>query len=480
MNAFVSLSHNDLAFFRQQIQPALTAANVSSWIYEATIPGDNWVESVMRQIRDGDWFVVTLTEHYQESIKAGRGACYTELLWIVDQVATSRRRSRLIVIWCSGEIPELLRTWQAIDVRSDLQRLEPSLKRAAAADSKCDACGNTPEIVGPDVRPPDQVELPRDINPFTLPDLARFNFNNNARHYFRSLAAGRPMQRDNGEVLLRLFAHAMQEGKARRPEAWLDAGCGTGLIAYLFDDLKERSEFSWMRDCTVRAGFDYAPGMLNIVNALNSANGSGEWYTHTFEADLRHFGSDTLVANIQQPRVDLIVANNVFHWLFTEDTIEKVFRQLYEVLDRNGGCLAASIAARGTGSALFNAYRTEVSDSLDASERDRWSRHLANPIGLQSVEAIVDIARRCRFKIERAQQVYEPKTYECTDEYIRDVRAYGEEVLMAPLLHLSRDERQLVWNRIASRFRDLHQAKFNQRRYIHNQFVIYLLAVRHD
>ena len=92
--------------------------------------------------------------------------------------------------------------------------------------------------------------------------------------------------------------------------------------------------------------------------------------------------------------------------------------------------------------------------------------------------AIVDIARRCRFRIERAEQVYEPKAYENTDEYVRDVRAYGEEVLMAPLLHLSRDEREQVWKRIATRFRDLHLAKFNQRRYIHNQFVIYLLAVR--
>ena len=475
MNAFVSLSHHDVPFVSERILPALSAAKVSPWIYEATIPGDNWVESVVRQIRDGDWFVVALTEHYQNSIREGRGACYTELLWIVDQVATSRRRSRLIVIWCSGEIPDLLRTWQAIDVRSDLNRLQPALMLAADADRKV----NGREVLPGNGHPVD-IQLPREINPFTLPDLARFNFNNNARHYFRSLAAGRPMQRDNGEVLLRLFSHAMHEGKARRPEAWLDAGCGTGLIAYLFDDLKERTEFSWMRDCTVRAGFDYAPGMLNIINALNTANGSGEWYTHTFEADLRHFGSDTLVANIRQPRVDLIIANNVFHWLFSEEMIEKVFSRLYEVLDRNGGCLAASIAALGTGSVLFDAYKKEVSESLTPSERNRWSDHLENPIGLQGVDGIVDIARRCRFKIERAQQVYEPKVYECTDEYVRDVRAYGEEVLMAPLLGKSRDEREQIWKRITDRFRDLHQAKFNQRRYIHNQFVIYLIAVRHD
>ena len=117
---------------------------------------------------------------------------------------------------------------------------------------------------------------------------------------------------------------------------------------------------------------------------------------------------------------------------------------------------------------------------MKPEDRDRWSKHLANPIGLQSVDAIVDIARRCRFRIERAQQVYEPKEYESTDEYVRDVRAYGEEVLMAPLLNCPPAEREQVWRRIANRFRELHEAKFNQRRYVHNQFVIYLLAVRHD
>jgi hypothetical protein len=51
---------------------------------------------------------------------------------------------------------------------------------------------------------------------------------------------------------------------------------------------------------------------------------------------------------------------------------------------------------------------------------------------------------------------------------------------MAPLLSLPANDRELVWNGIARRFRELNQAKFNQNRYVHNQFVIYLLAVRHD
>jgi SAM-dependent methyltransferase len=274
-----------------------------------------------------------------------------------------------------------------------------------------------------------------------------------------------------------MFTELMHQGKARRPEVWLDAGCGTGLMAYLFDDLKDHGDFCWMNECKTRVGFDYAPEMLSIVNAMN---GDGRWYTHTFEADLRTFGSDTLARTIGIGKVDLVLANNVFHWLFGEDVIEKAFRRLYEILDRNGGCLAASIAAEGTGTEFFAAYRAEIEERIDAADADRWRRHLLNPIGLQRVASVVDIAKRCRFRIEKAQQVYEPKEFDSTDGYVRDVRAYGEEVLMAPLQSLSREEREQTWKGIARRFKELHRAKFNQGRYVHNQFIIYLLAVRHD
>jgi len=475
MHAFISLSHHDLAFVRGTVVPALRNAAIDPWLYDAAVPGDNWVEAVLRHIGDGDWFIVTLTETFQESISQRRGACYTELLWIVDQVATSRRKCRLIIIWCAGEVPDLLRTWNAIDVRSDMGRLESELKRAADADRAASTisenCAKAPPA------PVRALKRPEVAGPIDLPELARYNFNSNARKYFRSIVAGKPMQRDNAEVLLRHFCGLMEAGKARRPETWLDAGCGTGLLAYLFDDLKGRSEFAWMNDCRVRAGFDYAPEMLGIVNAFNQ---EGHWYTHTFEADLRYCGSDTLMRELHQSKVDLIVANNVVHWLFSEDVIEKCFSRMYEMLDRNGGCLAASIAAVGTGSEFFRAYRAEVEERLPPTEQDRWRRHLQNPIGLQGVDAVVDIARRCRFRIERAQQVYEPKEFDSTDEYVRDVRAYGEEVLMAPLLGLPSVDREQVWSGIARRFRELNRAKFNQNRYVHNQFVIYLLAVRHD
>jgi hypothetical protein len=75
---------------------------------------------------------------------------------------------------------------------------------------------------------------------------------------------------------------------------------------------------------------------------------------------------------------------------------------------------------------------------------------------------------------------YEPKEYGNTDEYVRDVRAYGEEILMAPLLNLPKTEREKVWSRVKERFKELHQAKFNQTAYLHNQYMIYLIGSRHE
>jgi hypothetical protein len=215
--------------------------------------------------------------------------------------------------------------------------------------------------------------------------------------------------------------------------------------------------------------------MLAILNAINKG-----YYTVIFEADLRYWNADLLFTQTGERKVDLILANNVFHWLFNEKAVETAFRECYEILDRNGGCLAASIAALGTGSDFLKAYHAELDETLDQPERDKWQRHLKNPIGLQALDSIVNIARRCRFKIVHAQQIYEPKKFDSTDAYVADARAYGEEVFMAPLLTRPIAQQAEVWERISRRFRDLYTAKFNQVSYLHDQFMIYLIAVRHD
>jgi hypothetical protein len=476
MQAFVSTSSQDTGFVESNVFPALEATGITPWIYKAAIPGSNWIESVFDQIRDGDWFVVVLTTPYAASVYEKRGACYHELLWILDQVMTSRRRCRLVVLWRSGNLPDMLRTWQAVDVREDLGRMEAEFRRAADSDRTADqrVAGARVVLNGKPASP----AKPEVRGPGDLPDLAKYNFSRIAQKYSRSMVAGRPMQRDNGEVLLRLLARLIKDGRVRLPEAWLDSGCGTGLMAMLCDQLKGSRDFGWLRQAKVRVGMDYSPQMISIAGNLELGDGDG--YTHVLDGDCRWFGSDTLMAGTGLPRVDLIFMNNVLHWLFTDEGIERALRQAYEMLDRGGGCVAASIAGLGTGRDFYRAYQAELDERLERRERDKWRVHIDNPIGLQSLDCVVDVARRCRFRIERAQLMYEPKEYDSTDDYVRDVRAYGEEVLMAPLFGLSADEREKVWSSVADRFRELHRAKHNQVSYVHDQFMIYLIAVRHD
>jgi len=145
--------------------------------------------------------------------------------------------------------------------------------------------------------------------------------------------------------------------------------------------------------------------------------------------------------------------------------------------------MAVSIAGVGTGSYFLKAYQSEVSEALDPIDADRWRSHLLNPIGLQSLDEIVRIARRNGFSIEPAyaQLVYEPVRYsKGTDEYVEDARSYGEDVFMAPLLNKNQTEREEIWQRVKQRFRQTYLAHFNESFYVHDQYMIYLLARRDD
>src|SRR4029453_6664624 len=167
-----------------------------------------------------------------------------------------------------------------IDLRRDMSRLVPELTRAAEADRP--------------VRPPtkpgtdEPALLPEIRDPRDMPALAKYNFGVIAHRYARSMVAGKPMQRDNGETLLRLVGRLIDQGKVRRPEAWLDAGCGTGLMASLCDQLQTAPEFRWLRYAKTRVGFDYSPQMLSITN--NQQPDPNEGYTHLVDGDCRWFG----------------------------------------------------------------------------------------------------------------------------------------------------------------------------------------------
>jgi hypothetical protein len=216
--------------------------------------------------------------------------------------------------------------------------------------------------------------------------------------------------------------------------------------------------------------------MLEIIKMWDKEN----CYTHLVDSDIRDFDRQLLLATVGEHKVDLILANNLFHWLFHRESIKKAFGRCYEILDSNGGCLAASIAASGTGHLFRQAYQQELFEELDQDGRDKWQRHLDNPIGVQSLDVIVQVARECGFKISIAELHYEPIIYDSTDLYVEDARDYGEEVFMAPLLAREPTAREAVWDRIKRRFRSLYLETERSARYLHDQFMAYLVAVRRD
>lgn len=470
MKAFVSYSHQDGQFLDSDLLPALESVEVASWSDRNIVPGDNWITSVMEQIQKGDWLVILFTASYEDSVKGRAGPCYRELEWMVDAMTTSRSPGRLIVIWRAGQLPDLLKSYHAIDLRLDTGQLKPMLRLAAEKDrlprKDPHPSNDAPEPV---LRP--EVKDRRD-----LVDLARYNFDKNASHYAGAIFAGQSMQSSNAESLLRLLAKYFDR-PIPKPGSWLDVGCGPGLVAWVAEERSRMHQCTWLKRCAKRIGMDYAPSFIWQMPPWIK-----RCYTDVFEGDLRTLTPDFLYTKTGVAQVELLFANNVFHWLFTEEAIDRAFKTCHQIL-RPGGSMAVSIAGLGTGSYFLKAYQSEVSEALDPIDSDRWHSHLLNPIGLQSLDEIVRIARRNGFSIEPAyaQLVYEPVRYSSgTDEYVEDARSYGEEVFMAPLLNKNQSEREEIWQRVKQRFHQTYSAHFNESFYVHDQYMIYLLARRDD
>jgi hypothetical protein len=52
---------------------------------------------------------------------------------------------------------------------------------------------------------------------------------------------------------------------------------------------------------------------------------------------------------------------------------------------------------------------------------------------------------------------------------------------MAPLPEATAEERDHIWDRIKKNFRDRHrQVRGGEARYVHDQYMIYVVAVRRD
>jgi SAM-dependent methyltransferase len=472
IKTFISYTKKDREFLEKSVLKIIKKYKVNVWYDKNATPGNFWIEEVNEKIRHGDLLVILITENYQAAIKNKSGACYHELNWMVNHVTTARFPGKIIAVLESGELPDIIKATTCIDIRDDKNLLEVKFKELLA--ERVEPIDTQEKIL------PERKSLQSPINyPDDLIELVRFNFDSIASDYQEQLLAGNAMQTRDAVSLLYELNRFWSKTHRPRPHAWLDAGGGTGLIASVAKWRKEH-ECDWLLDSKIRGSFDFSPRMITIQNILQQGERQGPpLYTHRFESDLRKINQDVLNENIGRCTVDLVIANNVLHWLYFESQIEKILLNCKDLLNHEG-VLATSIAAVGTGLEFFKSYKNVMSEILCLEECEKWKNHLENPIGLQKLECITSLARKTGYDVVMAKCQYEPVEYKTTDEYVEDARRYGEQVFMAPLLNKD-IEYNKVWDKIKEMFEDLYkkkQRKYPQKAYIHDQFTIFLIACK--
>jgi hypothetical protein len=475
LKTFISYTRKDREFLEKTILKIFKKARMDVWYDKNATPGNYWIEEVNEKIRHGDFLVLLITENYQAAIKNKSGACYHEMNWVVNHVTTARFPGKIIALLKNGELPDIIKATTCIDIRDDINLLEAKLEELLSEQVK--------SIDTQEKTFPERCSTPIPINyPDDLIDLVRFNFDSIAPAYQEQLQAGKAMQTRDAVSLLYELNRFWRKTHRPHPQAWLDAGGGTGLVASVAKWRKEL-ECDWLLDSDIRGSFDFAPGMITIQNILQKDERQGiPLYTHRFECDLRNISQDVLYENIGKRTVDLILSNNVLHWSYFKSQIEKILSNCKALLNHEGG-FAASIAAIGTGPEFFESYKKVMSDILQLKEREKWKNHLENPIGLQRLECITSLTIKTGYEVVMAKCQYEPVEYKTTDEYVEDARRYGEKVFMAPILDKDVDYKKGVWDRIKEVFEDMYrkkQRRYPHRGYIHDQFTIFLIACRVD
>ncbi|MBS1914409.1 MAG: class I SAM-dependent methyltransferase [Bacteroidetes bacterium] len=384
-----------------------------------------------------------------------------------------------MIVWHSGELIARLNPTQAIDLRTVPSDQQPSvlidhLRLIRERDSK--RTGYRAE------RLPDPIQKPAINSASDVVDFARYNFDVGIEQYDASLKFGNSMQRNNATRLLDMLCEHYCENDIATLHGWVDAGCGSGLVGsiikYKADSHCPRS-YEPLQKARIRAGFDYSPRTVAYARRNNDSRA----YTDIFRADLRNIEPGYLQKKTGTSWVDLVIANDVLHWLFTPDAIARAMRNCRNML-RDQGLLAMTIASSGTGRIFFEAYHKVLSGVVEADAamnecvRGVWSAYTRNPIGMQSLSNVVRCAQVSGLRVVEAIVRYEPVTYSSTEGYVNDVISYGDQILMAPLADCDEKHRHDVWRRIGSEFKAAHESEIGPGKYVHDQFVIYLIAQR--
>ena len=260
--------------------------------------------------------------------------------------------------------------------------------------------------------------------------------------------AASDMQSASLEKLLALTKPLLD---VRAPGLILDVGCGHGQAVQLLSRCGLLDRWSY-------AGIDLSRAMIGHAQRANPR------YVDCFQA------GDAEALDFADCTVGGVLANSVLHWLNQpqlNSTPRKAFEEFYRVL-APGGIVATSIAGVGTGQKFVEAYAAVMADVKD-SGGDRVDVRKNNPIGLMSLDEAVGFASSVGFQSLHAEFVSEPVRFARAVRYAEAARAYGFDMFLSGVAETSREA---IWGRIVDRFQDLAPDV----PYVHDQFMIYLLA----
>jgi transcriptional regulator with AAA-type ATPase domain/SAM-dependent methyltransferase len=440
-------------------------------------PWGEWVRRKADEATDGGmvWVLVLLTNAYRKALNTPGSPSRQELITVLSDKV--RYPPRVCVLATDGEVPEKLvgLPTVAIDAKGvlptssliDLIRKPHDVNPAETSETT---------ISSPTVENNSRIQSDKRAHPLPqldrqlLMDLVRTNFDKVAPRYARTHRYGNSMQSRNAIKMLMAIERYCNDHTWGPVRNWLDVGCGTGLVMDVAQHRGDALACETILAANYKTALDVSAEMVSLAKSnLSSLNVS------VFEADIlditleRYYKSSGV-----DDLADLITANNVFHWLFTEEALAVALSNCGLLL-RQGGLLAASVAAQGTGVNFFGAYRDVVGDSVSKTRLD-WKKFIANPIGLQSLETLVRLVRNAGFEILHAESCLEPVEYGSTDQYVDDARAYGGPILTAPLTGRTEVEKMQVWEHIRNRFAKEYAGDSRGRGYIHDQYMIYFLA----
>lgn len=230
----------------------------------------------------------------------------------------------------------------------------------------------------------------------------------------------------------------------------LDVGCGTGIFLNEIQERLGRIEYY---------GIDLSYEMIKIgkksgMSSNNLMVGDAEYLCFKKKA------------------FDIVISNSVLHWLNVPEighTPKHALGEIFRVLKVNSP-LAISVSGYGTAKRFQDSYRKVVKLYKNESNFNIYLFR-SDPIGSMHLHELVKMLIDIGYEIKKAELNYEPVIYKCPADYVNDVKAYGYQMYLAAVPESRREE---VWAMI----RDNFIAMVGNRKYEHDQYIIYIIAMK--